>query len=112
MTFSLELAQDMYTATLTIDTPRNFHTEGAITLSESEGCIVKTPLGEFISDDEFLIQDMDVASYYPNLIINNNFYPEHLGPDFIKVLKRLTAERLDAKHKGDKTKADGLKNYY
>lgn len=65
--------------------------------------------GEFISDDEFLIQDMDVASYYPNLIINNNFYPEHLGPDFIKVLKRLTAERLDAKHKGDKTKADGLK---
>lgn len=65
--------------------------------------------GEFVSDDEFLIQDMDVASYYPNLIINNNFYPEHLGPDFIKVLKRLTEERLDAKHKGDKTKADGLK---
>ena len=65
--------------------------------------------GEFISDDQYLIQDMDVASYYPNLIINNNFYPEHLGPDFIKVLKRLTNDRLEAKHSGDKTKADGLK---
>lgn len=65
--------------------------------------------GEFISDDNFLIQDMDVASYYPNLIINNNFYPAHLGPNFIKVLKRLTEERLKAKHEGDKTKADGLK---
>ena len=52
---------------------------------------------------------MDVASYYPNLIINNNFYPEHLGPQFIDVLKKITAERLAAKKSGDKVKADGLK---
>lgn len=65
--------------------------------------------GIFKSDSEYLIQDMDVASYYPNLIINNNFYPQHLGADFIKVLKRITAERLKAKHDGDKVKADGLK---
>ena len=65
--------------------------------------------GEFYSNEEYLIQDMDVASYYPNLIINNGFYPRHLGPDFIKVLKRLTSERLQAKHDGDKVKADGLK---
>ena len=65
--------------------------------------------GIFESDDEYLIQDMDVASYYPNLIINNNFYPEHLGPQFIDVLKKITAERLAAKKSGDKVKADGLK---
>jgi len=64
---------------------------------------------KFVSDDEYLIQDMDVASYYPNLIINNGFYPQHLGPDFIKVLKKITSERISAKHAGDKVKADGLK---
>lgn len=65
--------------------------------------------GVFATDENYIIQDMDVASYYPNLIINNNFYPEHLGPNFIKVLKRITAERLQAKKSGDKVKADGLK---
>lgn len=65
--------------------------------------------GIFVTDDKYIIQDMDVSSYYPNLIINNNFYPEHLGPDFIKVLKKITAERIAAKKAGDKVKADGLK---
>jgi len=65
--------------------------------------------GIFITDDKYIIQDMDVASYYPNLIINNNFYPEHLGAGFIQVLKRITAERLAAKKAKDKVKADGLK---
>jgi DNA polymerase elongation subunit (family B) len=52
---------------------------------------------------------MDVASYYPNLIINNGFYPSHLGPRFIEVLKTITKERMQAKKDGDKVKADGLK---
>jgi hypothetical protein len=65
--------------------------------------------GIFVSDENYIIQDMDVASYYPNLIINNNFYPEHLGIDFIRVLKKITEERLSAKRSGDKVKADGLK---
>lgn len=65
--------------------------------------------GKFESDDRYIIQDMDVASYYPNLIINNNFYPQHLGPSFIQVLKRITQERMAAKKAGDKVKADGLK---
>jgi hypothetical protein len=65
--------------------------------------------GKFETDDKYIIQDMDVSSYYPNLIINNKFYPEHLGPNFIEVLKKITAERLLAKKAGDKVKADGLK---
>jgi hypothetical protein len=65
--------------------------------------------GKFRSDDEYLIQDMDVASYYPNLVINNKFYPKHLGEDFITVLKKITAERMEAKRSGNKVKADGLK---
>ena len=65
--------------------------------------------GVFVTDDEYIIRDMDVASYYPNLIINNNFYPQHLGVDFIKVLKKITEDRIEAKKSGDKVKADGLK---
>jgi hypothetical protein len=29
-------------------------------------------------------------------IINNNFYPEHLGPEFITILKKMTKERIFA----------------
>jgi len=65
--------------------------------------------GIFLTDDEYIIQDMDVASYYPNLIINNNFYPEHLGVDFIRVLKKITAERLSAVELGQDVKAEALK---
>lgn len=65
--------------------------------------------GVFNSTEDSTIQDMDVASYYPNLIINNNFYPQHLGENFIKVLKKITSERLAAKKAGNKVKADGLK---
>ena len=50
----------------------------------------------------------DIASMYPSCIIINNIYPEHLGEDFVKVLKMLTAERLSAKKK-NKVKADALK---
>jgi hypothetical protein len=65
--------------------------------------------GIFETDEKHIIRDMDVASYYPNLIINNNFYPAHLGQDFIRVLKRITTERLVAKRANDKVKADGMK---
>jgi len=65
--------------------------------------------GIFLSDDNYLIQDMDVSSYYPNIIINNNFYPSHLGPAFIDILKKLTKERIEAKEKGYKVKSEALK---
>ena len=74
---------------------------GGLHTEDAPGC--------FETDDKYIIQDCDVASYYPNLIINNGFYPEHLGPTFIEVLKKITAERLLAKKAKDRVKADGLK---
>ena len=65
--------------------------------------------GIFVTDDNYIIRDMDVSSYYPNLIINNNFFPQHLGPNFIKVLRKITEERILAKKAGDKIKAESLK---
>jgi len=73
------------------------------------GLHTKDAPGKFFTDENVLIQDADVSSYYPNLIINNNFYPKHLGPKFIEIFKRLTKERIEAKKSGDKIKADGLK---
>ena len=34
------------------------------------------------SDDEWIIEDWDVASYYPNLAIANRSHPAHLGEQF------------------------------
>jgi hypothetical protein len=45
------------------------------------------------SDDEHVIVDLDVTSYYPNLAITNGFYPEHLGRDFVTIYKALFEQR-------------------
>lgn len=41
------------------------------------------------SDDKRIIVDLDVASYYPNLAIANDFYPQHLGRSFCDIYKHL-----------------------
>lgn len=63
----------------------------------------------FVSNDEWKIFDQDVASFYPSMMILNEITPEHLGKEFVKVLERITKERLAAKKSGDKVKAEGLK---
>ena len=45
------------------------------------------------SDDEHVIVDLDVTSYYPNLAISNEFYPAHLGQDFCHIYKHLFEQR-------------------
>lgn len=41
------------------------------------------------SDDEYIIEDEDVSSYYPNLAIKNRIYPEHLGVEFCDIYEYL-----------------------
>ena len=45
------------------------------------------------SDDQHVIVDLDVTSYYPNLAITNAFYPEHLGKEFVIIYKHLFEQR-------------------
>jgi hypothetical protein len=45
------------------------------------------------SDDEWVIVDLDVTSFYPNLAITNHFYPEHLGERFDVIYKDLFEQR-------------------
>lgn len=52
---------------------------------------------KFISDDDYIITDADVTSFYPLLTIKNNVYPEHLSSDFCNVYFDLFQQR--AHHK-------------
>lgn len=45
------------------------------------------------SDDDNVIIDLDVTSYYPNLAITNGFYPAHLGKEFVTIYKHLFEQR-------------------
>ena len=45
------------------------------------------------SDDERVIVDLDVTSYYPNLAIVNGFHPAHLGKEFVSIYKHLFEQR-------------------
>lgn len=49
--------------------------------------------GTFTSSEKRKIRTLDVASYYPNMAIANQIYPEHLGKTFCKVYKDLYVQR-------------------
>ena len=63
-----------------------------------------------VADDEYGIVDVDVASYYPALIINGKVSPPSLPKHrFRQVFRDLVDERLKAKSDGNKNKAQSLK---
>jgi hypothetical protein len=45
------------------------------------------------SDEHFIVEDWDVASYYPNLAIVNKLYPAHLGKTFCTIYKDVYEQR-------------------
>lgn len=48
----------------------------------------------YISDDEWMIYDVDVTSLYPSIAIENGYYPEHLGEKFVEVYRQLREDRV------------------
>jgi hypothetical protein len=58
----------------------------------------------FEADDDTLIIDWDVSSYYPAIIINNGRYPSHLGPEFLRGYKTMFDKRLELKPLAKKDK--------
>ena len=61
------------------------------------------------ADEDTLLIDRDVESYYPRIILNQSLYPQHLGKHFLQVYNSIVERRLAAKHSGDKVTADSLK---
>lgn len=52
-----------------------------------------------IASDDDLLLDIDVASNYPRIIINQKLFPTHLGINFVRVYENIVNRRLDAKEK-------------
>jgi len=66
--------------------------------------------GIFESNQEWMIADSDVASFYPMIILNNDLCPEHLNKQyFLSIFRQIVEERLEAKRTNDKIKAEALK---
>jgi DNA polymerase elongation subunit (family B) len=61
------------------------------------------------ADDEHMIVDRDVTSYYPSIILNQGLYPETLGPHLLEVFKVLVDRRVAAKRKNRELKKLGAK---
>lgn len=62
-----------------------------------------------VADDERVLIDFDVASYYPAIIIGSGLYPRALGRTFLDVFDKIRLQRVAAKKAGDTTTAEGLK---
>jgi hypothetical protein len=59
------------------------------------------------ADAEYALIDRDVASFYPFIILNNGFAPEHLGAHFLAVFRAIVERRLEAKAKAKACKKAG-----
>jgi len=61
------------------------------------------------ADENTLLIDRDVRSYYPEIILNQGLFPKHLGTTFLYVYKTIVDKRLAAKKAGNKKVSEGLK---
>ena len=62
-----------------------------------------------IPNDNQILADKDVASYYPSIILNLGLYPKHLGRIFLEIYKEIVVTRLEAKRSGNKVLNEALK---
>lgn len=64
------------------------------------------------ADDEWMISDIDAASYYPSILLNCGLVPKlsgDRGEVFLDAYADIYHRRLDAKEAGDKATANALK---
>lgn len=54
----------------------------------------------YVCDENYRLSDIDVDSFYPFIILNNRYFPSHIGEVFLQVYRHeLVEPRLDNKHK-------------
>lgn len=61
------------------------------------------------SDEDYVLLDRDVTSYYPSMILACSLYPPGLGKIFLSILRDLVKERFEAKAKAKFFKDNGRK---
>lgn len=62
-----------------------------------------------IPNENELLLDYDVDSFYPSCLIVNNLYPKHLGIEFVDIYKDIRDERVEAKKDKNSFLADAFK---
>lgn len=63
----------------------------------------------YTADEDTFLLDRDVTSYYPQIILNCELFPKHLGRNFLIVYGGIKDDRVAAKERGDKSTAETLK---
>lgn len=51
----------------------------------------------YVADGEKKLRDWDVQSFYPRIIVNNSYFPYHLGKELLIVYKDLYDKRIELK---------------
>jgi len=93
-----------------VQAPRWLEEESTLTIGETEyamgiGGLHSTEKNRAVhSDDDHVLIDFDVASYYPAIILNAGLYPRALGREFIDVYREIRDERVMAKRRAQEIK--------
>jgi hypothetical protein len=58
---------------------------------------------------DLLLIDRDVVSYYPQIVLNQELHPKHLGKAYLDVYKSIIKRRVEAKKSGNSVIANALK---
>lgn len=82
---------------MTDDFKEELHFKGNVYSFMKGGLHTENKPEVFQEDEEHLIIDWDVSSYYPAIIINNKRYPAHLGKEFLTGYKKMFERRLELK---------------
>ena len=61
------------------------------------------------TNENCILRDYDVASYYPRIILNNRLFPKHIGEPFLDIYDSIVRRRLKAKKEGNKVINESLK---
>jgi len=61
------------------------------------------------SNEDFVLRNADVASYYPSMILEFGLFPRTLGKEWLDIYRNLYDTRLEAKATGNKVVNGGLK---
>lgn len=72
----------------------------------------KEASASYFATDKLLIVDVDAEAYYPNIILNQQLFPEHLGPGFLVVIKNLIDLRSECKTYAKKYKLEDNNELY
>lgn len=96
--------EDLLTASVELD-----EAPGLIFEFGSGGLHAALPNVTYETNDEYILEDRDVTSFYPNLMLTRNIYPSHFEPSFLDEFRKIVNQRVEAKRKGDKKTAEALK---